>query len=561
MSGFNFAQYLRGRGNSDPSTAYLEGQAIAMKMDDRQREIEAARQQSIDAQNARAARANYATDIGRFIADGDYAGASARATQFGDTAGGQNFYNLAKQGYERADASTSALANVATSIKQQPYEARRPMIQHLKPRLVALGYDPAEIDAFDPTDANLAAIAQIEYNEEMRVDDANTAYSNETDRIKAEQPIVVGGSLVTPSGEELYRSPELKSFGIDENVYEVGGTSSSGYSTSLTLDQTFDRMIGVESNGQQFGRDGKPLTSSAGAIGIAQVMPTTAPEAARLAGLPYDETRYRTDPEYNRALGRAYFEEKVREFDGDLVKAAAAYNAGAGNVRRAIRRAQQRGGDWTQYLPTETRDYITKVHGRRDTSRPMRQVQVGVEKPSGGKGGKGGSRSGNAERGASAAGQAVSNARATIARLSKHEGLGAAVGSGFDPASWGSWNPLTGEPLSGTAAASFLADLEVLKSQMFLNAVQALRGMGQLSNMEGMKLEQSLQTLNNAQSEKEFRASLDRLDADLARLEKIAEMERRSNDGYPVANSPQEASLLPSGTIFRASNGKLLRAK
>lgn len=127
-------------------------------------------------------------------------------------------------------------------------------------------------------------------------------------------------------------------------------------------DDIFERgIIGAESRGRQFDREGRPLTSPAGAIGIAQVMPGTAPEAAKLAGLEYDPVRYRTDPEYNKALGKAYYNEQLRQF-GTPELAAAAYNAGPGRVRDAMRRAGE-GGDYMSYLPAETRAYVPKVMG------------------------------------------------------------------------------------------------------------------------------------------------------------------------------------------------------
>lgn len=128
------------------------------------------------------------------------------------------------------------------------------------------------------------------------------------------------------------------------------------------LDRAFEILIGTESGGRQFGKDGKPLASKAGAVGIAQVMPDTAPEAARLAGLPWDEERYRNDPEYNRALGRAYFGQQVKDFGGDLAKAYAAYNAGPGRLAGALKKADDNGhpDQWLQYLPAETRAYVTK---------------------------------------------------------------------------------------------------------------------------------------------------------------------------------------------------------
>lgn len=131
-----------------------------------------------------------------------------------------------------------------------------------------------------------------------------------------------------------------------------------------------------ESSGKQFDRSGKPLTSSAGAIGVMQVMPGTAPEAAALAGLKWDAKRYREDEAYNRALGQAYYKEMLRKFGGDPVKAAAAYNAGPGNaskgtgVNGAMARARRAGepDKWIDYLPAETRDYVDKFQKKTGTS-------------------------------------------------------------------------------------------------------------------------------------------------------------------------------------------------
>ncbi|BBF79923.1 transglycosylase SLT domain-containing protein [Asticcacaulis excentricus] len=126
-------------------------------------------------------------------------------------------------------------------------------------------------------------------------------------------------------------------------------------------DAAFDALIHRESRGQQFGADGQPLRSPKGAIGVAQVMPGTAPEAARLAGLPFDEVKYKTDPDYNRALGRAYFDKQLETFGGDVDKAWAAYNAGPGRVQKAM---NTHGADWLSAMPKETRDYVAANRAR-----------------------------------------------------------------------------------------------------------------------------------------------------------------------------------------------------
>lgn len=105
------------------------------------------------------------------------------------------------------------------------------------------------------------------------------------------------------------------------------------------------------------GNGGQFLTSPKGAIGPAQVMPGTAPEAAALAGVPYDERLYKTDTAYNLKIGQAYYAKQLADF-GDPVKAAAAYNAGPGRVRRAVRTGNRTGTDWTSHIPAETQQYV-----------------------------------------------------------------------------------------------------------------------------------------------------------------------------------------------------------
>ena len=121
------------------------------------------------------------------------------------------------------------------------------------------------------------------------------------------------------------------------------------------LQRAFNAMIQQESGGRQ------SAVSNKGAIGVAQVMPGTGPEAAKLAGLPWDPVKYKNDPQYNAAIGFAYFKEKVRENNGDVFKGMAAYNAGQGRVQQAERQAAATGKPWTAFLPQETQQYIPSV--------------------------------------------------------------------------------------------------------------------------------------------------------------------------------------------------------
>ena len=137
----------------------------------------------------------------------------------------------------------------------------------------------------------------------------------------------------------------------------VGSVKSA---TNLSFDNVFDKLLSAESGKKQVDASGNPITSPKGAIGIAQVMPGTAPEAAKLAGLQWDENKYKYDAEYNKALGKAYLQAKIAEFDGDVAKGLAAYNAGASRVMSAV---GSRGTDWLSAMPQETQQYVKKIAG------------------------------------------------------------------------------------------------------------------------------------------------------------------------------------------------------
>ena len=136
---------------------------------------------------------------------------------------------------------------------------------------------------------------------------------------------------------------------------------ASGMPTSSRADSTWKRMISQESGGSQFNKSGGTLTSPKGAIGASQIMPQYGAEFAKRAGVDWDEKKARTDKNYNLKLGRAQFDHLVGKYKGDVERAAAAYNAGPGNVAKALDKASKTGSDWRRHLPGETRNYIAKT--------------------------------------------------------------------------------------------------------------------------------------------------------------------------------------------------------
>lgn len=130
------------------------------------------------------------------------------------------------------------------------------------------------------------------------------------------------------------------------------------------VESVWGALLRQESGNSQFDKSGKPLTSKAGAVGRAQVMEATGPEAAQMAGLEWDRNRWLNDGDYNAAIGKAYLKHLYGRY-GDMPKALAAYNGGMGRVDAAVQRARAAGSDdaWLSLMPTETRNYVPAILG------------------------------------------------------------------------------------------------------------------------------------------------------------------------------------------------------
>lgn len=108
--------------------------------------------------------------------------------------------------------------------------------------------------------------------------------------------------------------------------------------------------------------------SSAGALGLMQLLPTTAAKVAKDQGLDYSAVKLASDPVYNATLGAAYLKEMVDEFGPAVALIASGYNAGPGRPRNWIatygdpRLAETDPVDWVENIPfAETRTYVMRV--------------------------------------------------------------------------------------------------------------------------------------------------------------------------------------------------------
>lgn len=126
--------------------------------------------------------------------------------------------------------------------------------------------------------------------------------------------------------------------------------------------------------------------------------------------------------------------------------------------------------------------------------------------------------------------QSFDTALDTLDTLNKHPGKKAAVGFGGSQLSM----------IPGTDAAGFAAQLETFKAQTFLPQVQALKGMGALSDAEGRKLEASVGALTQSMKLEEFNAQIQKIKADL----------QRARDRLKAGiSSPVSAPITPPGSF------------
>lgn len=165
---------------------------------------------------------------------------------------------------------------------------------------------------------------------------------------------------------EVSMSPWDMDWGLKEAMTVIPKTIQKGVTAmrdgmqSLSFDTVFNKLVGAESGGRHTDASGKLLKSSEGALGVTQVMRKTGADP----GYGVAPLKNQSKEEYIR-FGKDYLQAMLKNYNGDYRKAVAAYNAGPGSVDKAITKAEEKGGDWTQYLPkkSETIPYMDKILG------------------------------------------------------------------------------------------------------------------------------------------------------------------------------------------------------
>ena len=149
---------------------------------------------------------------------------------------------------------------------------------------------------------------------------------------------------------------------LDEVAFPTYGVPQfTPFSNSATLPVVYSIAR------QESAFDPKAL-SHAGAMGLMQMIASTARSTAQRVGVGFDVGRMTSDPVFNAQLGAAHLGDLLKEQRNSLILTFAAYNAGGKRVKEWIaahgdpRDASVDPIDWIERIPiAETRNYVQRV--------------------------------------------------------------------------------------------------------------------------------------------------------------------------------------------------------
>lgn len=174
---------------------------------------------------------------------------------------------------------------------------------------------------------------------------------------------------LNPDGKPLTTTRRLRAgAAMPEKVQQWQGDIETAATAAGVDPMLLASLVQQESGGKA------DALSSAGARGLAQLMPATA------AGLGVDPN----DSKQNLLGGGIYLAQQLSRFDGDLDKALAAYNAGPATVQKAVDAAGP-DGDWKaamrQFQSAEnfeqTKNYVASIRKQYDSKVEEVPAQVG----------------------------------------------------------------------------------------------------------------------------------------------------------------------------------------
>ncbi|WP_298467218.1 lytic transglycosylase domain-containing protein [uncultured Erythrobacter sp.] len=240
---------------------------------------------------------------------------------------------------------------------------------------------------------DIAAETRAEFNRQPLTQAIRAIAANRRDwRTERRFFQAIGEAATTP--EELVLVSELaRDTGLNEMAVVVGmeagengmkGFERVGFPTVRTpVVNDWTMVHAITRQESEFDRTRK---SHANAIGMMQLLPSTAREEAGILGVRYLSASLTADPQYNIRLGDAHFARRMDLYGGAYPLAIASYNAGPGRVRQWLRlNGDPRRGDidwvtWIEKIPAnfETRYYVMRVIGNAVSYSHMYPEQAGL---------------------------------------------------------------------------------------------------------------------------------------------------------------------------------------
>lgn len=158
---------------------------------------------------------------------------------------------------------------------------------------------------------------------------------------------------------QVSKAANQKNFILNQCGFPVTALAQSGNRPEPAL------ALGIIRQESEFRADAQ---SNAGAMGLMQLMPSTARALAKELDMPRFRDSDLLTPHINVPLGKQYIADRVDEFNGSYILAIASYNAGKGRVREWLgvygdpRDPKMDPVDWIELIPNyETRNYVQRV--------------------------------------------------------------------------------------------------------------------------------------------------------------------------------------------------------
>lgn len=271
--------------------------------------------------------------IAQQVQAGDYSGAAGAAAAGGDFDYASAISKIGADKYKQLGEQADVMGSIALQLRGLPPEARRNALIASVPALRARGFSPDELRNADLSDGSLDGyIATAQTVKDVLGQQMDAARFGETQRHNQAMESKPRWQFDSESGSWLQEPGTGAGYAGPSTVPQQGGggQASVGAAPGLTPDAAFERLIQVESGGRP-GAVG-PQTQYGQAIGMTQMLPATAQEMARKLGLPWRPDllsgKSQEAAQYQRQLGRAYFDEGLQRYGGDIGMAARYYHGG-----------------------------------------------------------------------------------------------------------------------------------------------------------------------------------------------------------------------------------------